>query len=137
MSLYLCVIDKDTDEEFDAVEVGPYSYFGAIRDVIRSALEPDNAGEYKLFLEHADSQGEWGVGEIKNLKSELAALRKELSQRKPKVVLETSWYLEYYKRARPSMLDQCFFDVDGVDLFSGILELCEVASERRLPISFQ
>ena len=68
MSLYLCVMDTRSDIEHDGVEVGAYSYFGEVRDVLRAELSCAGL-KAPLFLDHVDSFGVWPVEQLDSLSS--------------------------------------------------------------------
>ena len=139
MSLYLCVLDPENEEEYEAVEVGPYSYFGAVRDAIKSAF----GGELKAikifpqFLLHQDCFGEWTVENAHDLKKEIIEIKSELTQLKPRMLIYSEWYIQYYRKINPNCFYDCFIDIEGQNLFDNIFKLCEVSIQSGLPILFQ
>jgi len=135
MSLYLCIFSA-ADEELAGLEVGPYSYFGAVRDLIRDHVQ-DADQRFPLLMTHPDSDGEWTSVDAPLLKEELSAITCELRSHPARVVSDASWYFKAYKQRRPSSLAESFFDVDGEDLFEGLSDLCDVSIENQLPILFQ
>lgn len=136
MSLYLCVFDVEAEEEYGAVEIGPYSYFGELRDLVLRALSVDRE-TYPNFLAHSDSSGSWAGAEVDDLRLELSQIRARLEQRAPQPITNDQWYLNIYFSKRPQNLAECAFDVDGANLFDSLTELCAEASKRCLPILFQ
>lgn len=140
MSLYLAVIDPETEKEHFGVEIGPYSYFGEIRYKVGLALAENAAATAcKTFLAHYDCFGEWPIAELEALRSEILHIQDVVSTLPSQYIIDNDWYINLVRREKlklDNLLD-CMIDVDGTPLFDGILSLIDVAEEKNLPIIFQ
>jgi hypothetical protein len=117
MSLYLCVFNGDV--EVDGVEVGSYADFGRLRDIVLQKLEHGERGSrFPVLQFHSDSNGEWTVEQCALLENELRQVQSELS-------------------LHPDAAAESFVDVDGENLFEGLLRLCQLARSEGQPILFQ
>ena len=72
MSLYLCIVSEDVDEDGDneiaGWQLGRYSDFGCFRDTISLHL---CRTDFPILMEHSDCDGEWSVAELPGLIMEL------------------------------------------------------------------
>jgi hypothetical protein len=136
MSLYLCVMDTRSEYEHDGVEVGPYSYFGEVRNLLR--VELSRVGlKAPLFLDHIDSFGEWPPGLLEALQLELTAIESTIGSRPSRMISDSAWYVSWYAGSRPNTLREAVVDIEGDPLIPRLLLLVEVAKKHRLPILFQ
>lgn len=124
--------DDEDPAEIAFCDVGHYSDFGCFRDTIAAHLD---ARRYPILMAHSDCDGEWTLAEVPNLEIELAEISaafKQLPSREPAGAFEHT--AEY--RAGARSLYDCFHNVDGENLFEALLELCRVARQHKLPITF-
>ena len=137
MGLYLCVFDEDN--ELEGVEVGSYSDFDFFRSSVSELLEGGISGKkFPTLMIHSDSDGEWSVSECETLKHELTTIANEF-QHLPGIRFRAGWQQEVSNLLglRPESLYDSFIDVDGEPLLDRLIQLCNVAIERDLPILFQ
>ncbi len=137
MGLYLTIFDDN--DEINGVEVGSYSDFSYIRNIIVDKLENGVAGSrFPTFILHSDCDGEWSHKEASNLELELKIIKKEF-EKLPPVPYNSGWQTEVAKTfgIKPKNLLECFFDVDGEPLLERILGLTKLSQELKLPILFQ
>ena len=137
MGLYLCVFDNDI--ELEGVETGSYSDFDFFRSSVTQLLEDGVAGsKFPTLIIHSDSDGEWSWSECETLKIELAIIANGFQQL-PGVQFSAEWQRQVGKLLglKPATLYESFIDVDGEPLLDRLIQLCEVAIERKLPILFQ
>jgi hypothetical protein len=137
MGLYLTIFDDN--DEIDGVEVGSYSDFSYIRNIIVDRLENGVAGSrFPTLMLHSDCDGEWSHEEASNLELELNIIKKEFVKL-PTVPYNSEWQNDVAKTfgIKPKNLFECFFDVDGEPLLERILELSKLSQELKLPILFQ
>ena len=138
MSLYLCVLDTTSDTEFEGVEVGPYSYFAEVRELIRRSAEKVGIDLNKsVLLNHSDCSGVWATSDLDDLENEIRGLMAHFKVLQGRMISNLNWYVAWYLKSRPQTLHDSVVDVDGNPLLSRICELIRVARERCLPISFQ
>jgi hypothetical protein len=124
--------DDEDPEEIAECDVGHYSDFGCFRDTIAEHLD---ARQYPVLMEHSDCDGEWTLAETSKLEKELIEIStafKKLPPQEPEGAFEHT--AEY--RAGAKSLYDCFHNVSGENLFEAILELCRVARQHKLPITF-
>jgi hypothetical protein len=140
MGLYLCVFDRDgDDEELEGVDVGSYQDFGRLRSTVAQSLEPDGWGtRFPVLMSHPDSDGQWSPQEAVALEGELHTIAAELSRLPPQPV-PPGWQAEVAGEfgLEPASLRDCFFDVDGEPLLDRLVELARTAVEAGAPILFQ
>jgi hypothetical protein len=137
MGLCLHVFEPSASEDEDPEEiaecdVGHYSDFGCFRDTIAKHVD---ASRFPVLMEHSDCDGEWALAEIPALEKELreiAAVFKKLPPQQPEGAFEHT--AEY--RAGAKSLYDCFHEVNGENLFEALLDLCAVARQHKLPITF-
>jgi hypothetical protein len=137
MGLYLCVFENS--EELDGVEVGSYSDFDFFRSSVTELLESGVSGsKYPTLIIHHDSDGEWSSSECELLKHELTSIANSFKQL-PGVQFRAEWQKQVGKLLglKPTSLYDSFIDVDGEPLIERLLQLCNVAIERKSPILFQ
>lgn len=137
MGLYLTIFDDD--EEIEGVEVGSYSDFNYLRDIIVNKLENGLAGSrFPTLNLHSDCDGEWSSEDASNLEKELKNITKEF-EKLPPVPYNSDWQSEVAKTfgIKPKNLLECFFDVDGEPLLARFLKLSKLSQELKLPILFQ
>ena len=137
MGLCLIVFESDPDDGEEPIEiaecdVGHYSDFGCFRDTIARHLD---AGHFPILMEHSDCDGEWSLDEIPDLERELRTIAGEFQERPPEEPVGAFEHCAEY-RVGAGSLYACFHDVDGVNLFEAILDLCAVAREQGRPITF-
>ena len=136
MSLYLCVFDDD--QELDGVEVGAYEDFGRFRDTIMDNLERgDRGSRFPVLQLHADSDGEWSVDQCKALEMELLQIEKELARYPAGRTPEDDVGEGSVNPPQARTLAESFSDVDGINLFTRLRQLCESAMRSNRPILFQ
>ena len=109
------------------------SDFGYFRDTVDRHL---GSSDYPTLMGHSDCDGEWHVGEIPMLVSELEAIADGFRGLPPEEPIEGFEHTEEYRR-KAKTLYGCFHNVDGENLFDAMKSLCEVALESRCPILFQ
>lgn len=140
MGLYLCVFDRDgDDDELEGVDVGSYEDFGRLRSTVAQQLEPDGWGtRFPVLMSHPDSDGEWSPREAAVLEGELRVIAAQLSQLPPRP-LPAGWQSDVAREfgIEPASLRDCFFDVDGEPLLDRLVELARTAVEADAPILFQ
>jgi hypothetical protein len=140
MGLYLCVFDRDgDDEELEGVDVGSYQDFGRLRSTVAQCLEPDGWGtRFPVLMSHPDSDGQWSPQEAATLEREMRAIDAELS-RLPAQPLPPGWQSEVARKLgiEPASLRDCFFDVNGEPLLDRLIELARTAVEASASIWFQ
>ena len=140
MGLYLCVFDREgDDEELEGVDVGSYQDFGRLRSTVAQRLEPDGWGtRFPVLMSHPDSDGQWSPQEAAALERELRTIAAELSRLPPQPV-PTGWQSEVAREfgLEPASLRDCFFDVDGEPLLGRLVDLARTAVEADAPILFQ
>ena len=124
--------DEEDPEEIAECDVGHYSDFGCFRDTIAEHL---NASHYPVLMEHSDCDGEWTLAEIPKLEKELAEISAAFKRLPPKELVGAFEHTAEY-RARAESLYVCFHNVSGENLFEALLELCHVALQHKLPITF-
>ncbi len=132
MSLYLCIFDDEGDE-VAGFQVGHYSDFGYFRDTIARHLDPSR---YPILMSHSDCDGEWSASELPALRRELGEIAngfRELPPEEPSSAFEHTAHC----RAGATSLYDCFHNVDEENLFSALIELCDVGMRMNRPISFQ
>jgi len=137
VGLYLCVFDND--EELEGVEVGSYSDFGEFRSSVEQLLESGLWGSrFPTLMMHWDSDGEWTAPDCQLLRQELTTIAAELAQL-PGVEFRSEWQQQLGNSLglRPASLCESFIDVDGEPLLIRLIQLCDLAIERQLPILFQ
>lgn len=137
MGLYLCVFDDD--DELDGVEVGSYSDFDFFRRSVTELLEGGVAGSrFPTLIIHSDSDGEWSLTECESLRQELMTIASEFQQL-PGIPFRVDWQQQVGKLLglKPASLYESFIDVDGERLLERLIRLCDVATERAMPILFQ
>ncbi len=137
MGLYLCVFDND--DEIEGVDVGSYSDFDFFRSSVTELLEGGIAGnKFPTLIIHSDSDGEWSLTECESLRHELIAISSEFQQL-PGIQFRAEWQQQVGKSLglKPASLYESFIDVDGELLLDRLIRLCDVATERAMPILFQ
>ena len=137
MGLYLCVFDDD--DELDGVEVGSYSDFDFFRSSVTELLEGGVAGSrFHTLIIHSDSDGEWSLTECESLRQELMTIASEFQQL-PGIQFRAEWQQQVGRSLglKPASLYESFIDVDGELLLDRLIRLCDVATERAMPILFQ
>jgi hypothetical protein len=137
MGLYLCVFDDD--DELDGVEVGSYSDFDFFRSSVTELLEGGVPGSrFPTLIIHSDSDGEWSLTECESLRQELMTIASE-SQQLPGIQFRAEWQQQVGRSLglKPASLYESFIDVDGELLLDRLIRLCDVATERAMPILFQ
>ena len=137
MGLYLCVFDDD--DELEGVEVGSYSDFGFFRSSVTELLEGGVAGSrFPTIIIQSDSYGEWSFTECESLRQELMTIASEF-QKLPGIPFRAEWQQQVGKLLglKPASLHESFIDVDGELLLDRLIRLCDVATERAMPILFQ
>ncbi len=137
MGLYLCVFDDD--DELEGVEVGSYADFGFFRSSVTKLLEGGFQGNrFPTLIIHSDSDGEWSPTECQSLRQELMTIASKF-QRLPGIQFRAEWQQQVGKLLglKPASLYESFIDVDGELLLDRLIQLCDVAIERQLPILFQ
>jgi len=137
MSLYLCVFDGD--READAVEVGPYADFNALRMAV-AATAPGGAAAaaYPTLLDHSDCDGAWSPEACARLRIELEAAAATLRTRPP-APFPSEWQAEAARAAGlvPRDGSECFVDVEGSPLLGRLRDLARTAIGLGRPILFQ
>jgi hypothetical protein len=138
MGLYLAVFDDD-EEELEGVEVGSYSDWNRFVDKVSDVFEGGVRGSrFPLLTYHSDCEGEWSATDclplIKNLDEIAVAFRKL-----PPEPITEGWQPQVAKEfgLRLDHLYDCFFDVDGENLFERLLTLAETARKTGFPVLFQ
>ena len=137
MGLYLCVFDGD--DELEGVEIGNYSDFSYFRSRLTELLENGVTGSrFPTLTLHSDSDGEWSVGECEALRTELLIIAHEFQQF-PGIKFGSEWQQQVGKALglTPLTLYDSFIDVDGEPLLARLIQLCDLALERTMPILFQ
>lgn len=137
MGLYLCIFEKN--EDIAGIDVGAYSDFGAFRGYITHELEGGRAGScFPVLMLHSDCDGEWPVSKCEPLRNELLEISRAMMQRPP-VPFPSEWQMNVAKSLShvPRTAYECFLDVDGEYLIARLLELINIAIERKQPILFQ
>jgi hypothetical protein len=137
MGLYLCVFDED--EELEGVDVGSYSDFEFFRSSVTELLEDGIAGsKFPTLIIHSDSDGEWSVSESETLRHESTTIAHGFKQLPP-TQFHAEWQQQLGKLLglKPASLYECFIDVDGEPILDRLIQLCDVAIERKLSILFQ
>lgn len=137
MGLYLCVMDPDTDEEFDGFEVGTYTYFNVIRDTVINRLGRKLKSKLSLFLDHPDSDGQWRTEDLVPLRAEIALIRSALEVLPTALLLTEDWYLGAFAKVKRSNLYDCVVTVDAEPFFDRLDRLCDVGITQGKPILFQ
>lgn len=134
MSLYLCIFSGgDDDEEIGGWQFGHYSDFGCFRDVIARHLR---ASEFPVFMAHSDSDGEWSVAELSRLIQELEAIGAKFRSLPPEDLQGAFEHTAEYREGARSLYE-CFYNVDGENLFEALIALAEAGIKAKRPISFQ
>jgi len=160
VSLYLCIISEDEDENGDneiaGWQLGRYSDFGCFRDTISRHL---GATDFPILMEHSDCDGEWSVAELQGLIVELETIGarfRTLPPEAPKATFEHT--TEYRDAGRILELErigpkaafehtveyrdgaislyECFHNVDGENLFDALITLAREGIRAKRPISF-
>lgn len=137
MGLYLCIFDGD--EEVEGVEVGAYADFAAFRKSVSDNVERSIPCLLcPALMNHSDCDGVWESSECWQLKSELAGIAARFRELPP-IEFSAEWQTNLARSIGlwPSNLYESFIDVDGEPLIERLLQLCEFAIERKLPILFQ
>jgi hypothetical protein len=136
VGLYLCVFRDD--EELFGIDVGSYDDFEKFRDTAR-ARDGRVFRRYGALRMHVSPTAHWSPRDAARLAAELGRLREALRREPPRPFPPGSWQAELAaeRGLAPASLADCFFDVDGVSLFDGLLELCRLALEAKQPILFQ
>jgi len=132
LHVFSAASDDDDPEELAECDVGHYSDFGCFRDIIAEKLD---ARRYPTLMEHSDCDGEWTLAEIPTLECELRDISehfKRLSPEEPKNAFE---HTAEFREGATSLYD-CFHDVNGINLFDSLIELCAVAKQHERPITF-
>jgi hypothetical protein len=124
--------DDEDPEEIAECDVGHYSDFGCFRDTIAKHLK---ASRYPVFMEHSDCDGEWISAEIPTLERELGEIAATFKKLPPEEPVDAFEHTAEYRVGAKSLYD-CFHDVNGENLFEALLELCRVARQHKLPITF-
>ncbi len=137
MGLCLHVFEPRTSDDEDAEEiaecdVGHYSDFGCFRDTIAAYLD---ASRHPVLMEHSDCDGEWTLAEIPTLERELAEIATAFKKLRPEEPVGAFEHTAEYRVGAKSLYD-CFHNVSGENLFEALLELCRVARQHKLPITF-
>lgn len=115
MGLYLCLFDGD--EEIDAVEVGPYSKFERLRELIVGHLEDGQRGSrYPTLMDHSESDGQWSPGDLEALAVELA---------------------DICSRSTEESGIRQITDADDGPVIDALARLVQLARDWELPILFQ
>jgi hypothetical protein len=126
------ITDDEEPEEIAECDVGHYSDFGYLRDTIERHLGSDR---YPTLMEHSDCDGEWTVAEIPRLEKELRKIANHFKTLPPEKPVNASEHRSG-KRARATSLYDCFYNVNGENLFKALLELCQIARRHKRPITF-
>ncbi len=136
MGLYLCVFRED--EELCGVEVGSYKDFEGFRDEARARDRPV-LRRYPTLLASVKANTVWSWREAGRLARELAELGEALSREPARPFTPGTWQEEVARARRldARSLRECYIDVQGEPLVDGLLELCRISIEGRLPILFQ
>lgn len=137
MGLCLHVFEPRTTEEEDPEEiaecdVGHYSDFGCFRDTIARHLD---ASQFPVLMDHSDCDGEWALAEIPQLEKELGDISAAFKKLAPEELVGAFEHTAEYREGAKSLYD-CFHNVSGENLFEALLELCGVARQHKLPITF-
>jgi YD repeat-containing protein len=135
--LYLCIFDGD--EDVDGVDVGAYSDYNALRDVVVRQLEAGKPGsKFPTLINHSDCDGEWSVADCEKLQVEPAEIATTLKARPPfRFLSEWQTALARSIGLSPRNAFESFIDVDGEFLLERLQNLVQSALDRRLPILFQ
>ena len=137
MGLCLYVFDRESGgdedpEELAECDVGHYSDFGCFRDTIVRHLGAD---AYPTLMQHSDCDGEWTLKEIPTLERELREIAARFKQLPPEAPVGAFEHTAEYRLSATSLYES-FHDVNGTNLFEGLLDLCAVAREQGRPITF-
>lgn len=137
MGLYLAIFDDG--EELDGVEVGAYSDFSTLRNVVVANLENGVAGSrFPTLVLHSDCDGQWTPTEAAKLEKELEIINARFQELSP-IALDASWKQQTAQTfaLQMSNLRDCFFDVDGEPLLERLINLAKLSQAKDLPILFQ
>lgn len=137
MGLYLAIFNDD--EEIEGVEIGLYSDFNHMRDIIVNDLEDGQAGsKYPVLNLHSDCDGIWSVEDAIKLEKELKDIC-SVFVKLPPVEFNSDWQRDIAKMLGldPKNLLECFIDVDGEPLLERIIRLSGICQQKGLPILFQ
>ena len=138
MGLYLCVFD-DEETDLEGVDVGPYSEWNRFVDCVASTCEGGVEGSrYPLLTVHSDSDGECSALEASVLLKGINEIRRRFDGY-PCIPFESDWQRGIAKQfgIQPSSLAECFFDVDGENIFDRLGDVLSKAVEVCRPVSFQ
>ncbi len=131
MSLYLTIFDGS--QELVGWVFGHYSDFGMFRDIVARTMGERN---YPVLLSHSDADGEWSPLELKTLRNELNEIARVFRQCLPEH-FDAAFEHSIGRRKNATSLYDCFQNVDGVNIFEALLDLCAIGEERDLPVLFQ
>ena len=102
-------------------------------------VEKGRAGSVcPVLINHSDSTGVWSHEDLISLLRELSLIEEEFFHNPPQK-LNAEWKVPVAKTfgITPANLAECFFDIDGENLFRRLRELAEIGIEKKLPIIFQ
>jgi hypothetical protein len=137
MGLYLAIFNDN--EEIEGVEIGLYSDFNYMRDVVVNELEDGQAGsKYPILNLHSDCDGIWTVEDAIKLEKELKDICSAFVKLSS-VEFNSDWQRNVAKSLGlvPKNLLECFIDVDGELLLERFISLSEISQQKGLPILFQ
>ena len=122
MSVYLCVIDPDSGDDIDGVEISS-SEFSEFRSYVAAAL----GGDVRTLIDFDTWDGRWTALEAQTLSIELTIVEHELKSTKIPISLRS----KAERRARdrdgtqPQSMNDFFIDHDGQPLARSLRRLAE------------
>lgn len=131
MSLYLAIFDGEN--EIVGWVFGHYSDFGCFRDVIAAKLL---ASQFPILMTHSDCDGEWPVSQLPQLQRELKLIAEQFKKLPPEEFKNAFEHTKENRRNAQSLYE-CFYNVDGENIFNALIALADEGIQRNRPILFQ
>lgn len=137
MGLYLCVFDGE--EDVDGIDVGAY---GDWNDFIKAIIVHGENGvrgsRFPVLTLHSDCDGQWSPLECIELERACDEIERIFTTL-PAAPSREGWQAQLAKQLglRFETLRDCFFDVDGENLFERLRGLAQLARKIDGPILFQ
>jgi hypothetical protein len=137
--LYLCVLDRELEIDYGGLEVGSWKQLRKYHEAINRRLErrffrKDPMGtRFPLFLTR--DAGGWSAAELPALKAELETILEEASRK----AADPAIVPEYASRVRSRFraLHHCFVDTQTEPLLEKLAALCDLGTEKGLPVVMQ
>jgi len=131
MSLYLTIFDGD--DEITGWVFGHYSDFGFFRDKIN---EKFSAKQFPTLMNHSDCDGEWLASDLPKLKDELQLIANQFKKLPPESLQKAFEHTSEFRKNALTLYD-CFYNVDGENVFEALIALCGEGIRLNKPILFQ